>query len=253
MLHFYKFCPDVPTPEPARETYHKRQPGKGWPEECPPMRAANSFGWDLLNPTDLQFRQIDGKWTLETPVTLESDWVFAPSGEPEDSGEDGVPVVQDNAWFWDQDQMLPHVISSEVYEKIDNQVKVSTLLYLKTDPNELLAMGDLPNLDRPFRVLSALVDADWYPASYPWHCVLELDRDQETIRIEKGEPLCRVVTVRRDNYFAREMTLAEFETFFQRGQEWLSRHGRGGNDEGTMDITRTYVKQQRLSRFSVIL
>merc|ERR1712034_7809 len=71
MLHFYRFSPDVPSPEPARETYHKRQPGKGWPEECPPMRAANSFGWDLLNPTDLRFRQVDGKWTLETPATIE--------------------------------------------------------------------------------------------------------------------------------------------------------------------------------------
>ena len=253
MLHFYKLSPDVPSPEPAREMYLKPGPGKGWPQECPAIRAANAFGWDLLNPTDLEFRQVDGKWTLTTPVTLESDWLFTPEGEPEDSDEEGVPVMQDNAWFWEEEQVLPHEISKEVYEQIDNQVKVSTYLYLRTDPNELLAMGDLPGLERPFRVLSALVETDWYPASYPWHCVLALDRDRESIRIEKGEPLCRVFTVRRDNYFAREMTTGEFETFFQRGQGWLSRHGRGGDETGTMDITRTYLKQQRLSRFSVIV
>ena len=253
MLHFYKFSPDVPSPEPARETYHKRQPGKGWPEECPPVRAASAFGWDVLAPTDLHFVQEDGKWRLENPVTLETDWVFTPAGEPESDDEGGVPIVQQNAWFWDEDQMLPHRISPEVYRQIDNQVKVSTFLFLQTDANELLYMSDIPNLSRPFRVLSALLDTDWYPASYPWHCVLELGRGEKEIRIARGDPLCRLSTVRRDNYFAREMTLGEFEAFFQRGQDWLARNGRGEGQDGMMDITRTYVKQQRLSSFTVIV
>jgi len=253
MLHFHKFSSEVPAPVPAREVYHQRQPGKGWPEECPPMRAANAFGWDLLAPTDLVFRQESGKWRLENPLSLEADWVFTPDGEPDESGLGGVPLVQQNAWFWDEDQMLPHVISPEVYPSIANQVKVSTFLFLRTDVNELLAFSDIPNLERPFRVLSAIVDADWYPASYPWHCVLALDHGRDEIRIARGDPLCRVQIVRRDHYFAREMTLAEFEAFFQRGQDWLGRHGRNADASGTFDITRTYVKQQQLSRFSVML
>ena len=27
--------------------------------------------------------------------------------------------------------------------------------------------------------MTALIDTDWYPASYPWHAVIELDRDAE--------------------------------------------------------------------------
>ena len=249
MLRFHKFHPEVPAPVPARETYQRRQSGKGWPEECPPLRAANALGWDVLAATDLVFKQVDGKWSLETPVELETDWHFVPDGAPE--GDEGVPLRQQNAWFWDEHQELPHRISPEVYRHIDNQVKVSTYLFIATDVNEQLLITDLPNSNRPFRVLSALVDTDWYPASYPWHCVLELDRGAEEIRIDKGSPLCRLLTLRRDNYFAREMSLGEFEGFFQRAQDWLSRHGRG-DDPTQLDITRTYVKDQRLSRFDVI-
>jgi hypothetical protein len=271
MLYFFKFSSEIPAPVPAREAYHKRQPGKGWPEECPPMRAANAFGWDVLAPTDLEFVQEGGKWRLANPRVLQSDWDYTPEGEPEGEAREGVPLVQQNAWFWDEDQMLPHVISPEVYPEIDNQVKVSTFLFLSTDANELLFIGDLPNIVRPFRVLTALVDTDWYPASYPWHCVLALDRGERSIRIARGDPLCRIYTVRRDHYFAREMSAGEFDAFFRRSQEWLARHGRepgaaegdrsdrdtsgsrGGTGGVTMDITRTYVKQQRLSKFSVIV
>ena len=245
MLHYYKFCSEVPTPSPARGAYHKREPGKGWPEECPPMRAANSFGWDLLCPGDLEFSLHEEGWHLDTPLTLESDWVYS-------AGDDGagVALTQENAWFWEQDQMLPHVISSEVYPEIKNQVKVSTFLFMRTESNELLYFSDIPNLSRPFRVLSALVDTDWYPASYPWHCVLELDPGTEKIRIARGEPLCRVFTVRREHYSAQEMPLADFEAYFERSQRWLSEYGREGDSE-SLDITGSYVKQQQLATFTV--
>jgi hypothetical protein len=271
MLHFFKFSSEVEAPVPARESYVKRPPGKGWPEECPPLRAANAFGWDVLVSSEMVFRQENGSWRLEKEVELESDWVYSPEdhgsarGAPgehahgpgeecgeECAGEEGVPLTQKNAWFWEEDQVLPHVISRDVYPQIRNQVKVSTFLFLYTDPNELLFITDIPSLVRPFRVLTALVDADWYPASYPWHCVLELDPTQEKIVLEKGTPLCRLMTVRRDSYFAKEMSPPEFERFFQRGQEWLSRHGKG-EPGGMMDITRTYVRQQQKAQFSVIL
>jgi hypothetical protein len=96
-----------------------------------------------------------------------------------------------------------------------------------------------------------VVDTDWYPASYPWHCVLELDPAQKRIRIRRGEPICRIIPIRRDTYFAGQMNLEQFNTFFERGQAWLSTHGRSQH-QGTVDITRTYVRQQARSRFIVL-
>jgi hypothetical protein len=49
------------------------------------------------------------------------------------------------------------------------------------------------------------------------------------------------------------MSNAEFERFFQRTQEWLLRRGKGEKEEGTTDITGAYIKEQQLSKFSVIL
>ncbi len=99
--------------------------------------------------------------------------------------------------------------------------------------------------------MTALIDTDWYPASYPWHAVLELDRRERRITIRKGEPICRVMPVRRDVYFTQQMSPREFDEFFARGQRWLATHGQVQH-EGTVDITRTYVKQQVKSRFVVL-
>jgi hypothetical protein len=99
--------------------------------------------------------------------------------------------------------------------------------------------------------MSAVVDTDWYPASYPWHTVIELSPDEKRITIEKGEPLCRIIPVRRDTYFAGEMTPHAFDDFFARGQQWLATHGKAQH-EGTVDITRTYVRQAAKSRFVVM-
>lgn len=253
MLHFYKFSADVPAPVPARESYEPRKPGKGWPEHCPPVRAANSFGWDVLAPFEMRFRKERGKWRLQNPRDLESDWVYEPA-QPDGaaSSAGGAPLIQRNAWFWERRQKLPHEISANAYKEIRNQVKVSTYLFLFSDPNELLYVCDIPNRKRPYRAVSVLLETDWYPASYPWHCVLELDPGQKVIRIQKGEPLCRLFLVRRENYFAQELSTPEFERHFERGQDWLARYGRG-KDHDMKDITGTYVKQQRKSSFSVIL
>jgi len=187
---------------------------------------------------------------VEQDVVIESDFDWA--GDDESAG---APLVQQYAWFWEKGQKLPHAISDNVYETIKNQVKVSSFLYLHTDPNELLLFGDVPNLNRPFRVVSAMVDSDWYPASYCWHMVLELDASEKRIEIEKGSPLARVIPVRRDTYFAQQMSVDEFDRFFQRGQDWLETHGRvhqSADTAGHVDITHTYSKQQMKSRFVVM-
>ena len=167
MLHYYKFRQDLFPPRAGKEVYLKRGAGKGWPEECPPIRAANAFGFDLLANFDVSFiRARNGQWRVEPDVIVESDFNYSASEDGE-----GLPLEQQYAWFWEKGQKLPHVISDNVYEQIRNQVKISSFLFLKTDPNELLYMTAIPNLIAPWRAMTALIDTDWYPASYPWHCV----------------------------------------------------------------------------------
>jgi hypothetical protein len=253
MLHYFKFRHDLFAPVPARDVYIKRPAGKGWPEECPPIRAANGFGFDLLANFDIAFtRKRDGSWRVAPDVVLGSDFDYA-------AGDDspGQPLTQQYAWFWEKGQKLPHPISDNVYASIRNQVKISTFLFLKTDPNELLYFTDIPNLPaRPWRAVTALVDTDWYPASYPWHAVIELDARERSIRIKKGDPLCRVIPVRRDTYFAAEMSPEAFDGFFERGQRWLATHGKFEHEQadgaGHVDITRTYVRQQVRAKFVVM-
>jgi hypothetical protein len=245
MLHFYKFRQELFAPAAGREIYLKRGKGRGWPEECPPIRSANSFGFDLLANFDVTFVQSRGQWKVQRDIVIESDFDWSI-----DDVSPGSPLRQQYAWFWEKGQKLPHVISDNVYEQISNQVKISTFLFLETDPNEMLLMMPIPNLPRPWRAMTALIETDWYPASYPWHVVIELDRAEKKITIKKGEPLCRVVPLRRDTYFAGQMSPVEFDDFFDRGQQWLATHGKFEH-EGTVDITRTYVRQQIKSKFIV--
>jgi hypothetical protein len=248
MLHYFKFHQSLFPPTPARDVYHKPGPGRGWPEECPPIRTANSFGYDILANFDITFvykKSVPGKpsWTIAKPLSITSDFNWSADDE-----SPGQPLTQDYAWFWQKGQKLPHVITDNVYSVIKNQVKISSYLYLKTDPNEILLMTGIPNLIRPFRTLSAVIETDWYPASYPWHVVLELDPAQKTITIKKGEPLARLIPLRRDTYFAKQMSQGDFDTFFERGQDWLTTHGTFEH-EGTVNLKNSYVKQQTKSNF----
>ncbi len=148
MLHFFKFRQDLLAPQSAKEIYAKVG-GKGWPEECPPIRAANAFGFDLLANFDVTFVRAKGGWRVVKDVVIESDFDYAACDDS--SGE---PLRQQYAWFWEKGQKLPHVISDNVYATIANQVKISSYLFLATDPNELLLMTDVPNLARPWRPMS---------------------------------------------------------------------------------------------------
>ena len=101
--------------------------------------------------------------------------------------------------------------------------------------------------------------------------VIELPREGKSVTIEKGQPICRVMPVRRDTYFAKQMSPAEFDDFFARGQRWLATHGRVEHEAAAarvkgrakarppkatggsvVDITRTYVRQQVRSKFVVM-
>lgn len=255
MLHWFKFHSKVMAPVPATDMYRKRQPGRGHPEECPPLRAACAYGFDVLTSFPMTFLRDDesGGWRLETPVNVQADWAWAPP-----DSEPAVPQTQINAWFWEKGQQVPHVISDDVFDLLRNQVKLCTWLFLKTDPDELLWIGDIPNRFRPWRAYTAIVDADLYSASYPWHCVLEFDRREERIHIPEGEPICRLMTVPRGNFVAAEMSGEEFSEYFATGQEWLAKNSK---PSGTMsdspstdelsDITGRYARVARRSSFSV--
>ena len=62
--------------------------------------------------------------------------------------------------------------------------------------------------------------------------------------------------VRRDTYFAAEMSPESFDDFFARSQSWLTTHGKfeheAAEGAGHVDITRTYVRQQVKSKFVVM-
>src|SRR5258708_2023357 len=68
MLHYFKFRQDLLAPAAAKDVYLKRGAGKGWPEECPPIRAANGFGFDLLANFEVTFVQSRGQWRVEEDV-----------------------------------------------------------------------------------------------------------------------------------------------------------------------------------------
>ena len=257
MIRFYKFRDELFGPRPARDVYVRRPAGKGWPEECPPVRAANAFGFDLLANFDVALVQHADGWRAEPDVELASDFDWSPDDETP-----GGPLTQRFAWFWERGQILPHPITDDVYAHVKHQAKLSTFLFLATDPNEILLFGDPPNAppmgERGWRATAAVAETDWYPASSPWHAVLELDPSRDRVEIRKGDVICRVTPLRRDAYFASPMTEAEFDAFFARGQRWLAAHGRphegsdGSDGSAALDVTRTYVKQQARSKFVVL-
>src|SRR5687768_10918631 len=107
MLHYFKFRQDLSAPAPAKDVYVKRGPGKGWPEECPPIRAANGFGFDLLANFDVTFtRKRNKDWAVQPDTVITSDFDYAATEE-----SDGRPLTQQYAWFWEKGQKLPHVIT----------------------------------------------------------------------------------------------------------------------------------------------
>ncbi|CAE7230648.1 unnamed protein product [Symbiodinium sp. KB8] len=136
-----------------------------------------------------------------------------------------------------------------------NQAKVSTYLYLQTPPGWAVLMlqprSDIPNVKRRFRILSALIDTDWYFPAHPWHAVVELPRTAagEPIVLREGEPLCRLTPVRRGTYAAREMKPEEFKKLYRGGQAWLQKNGRPSEDpeaeEGVLDIRGAYARKQQ--------
>lgn len=246
MLRYYRFHADLPHPVPAQPVYTKPGPGSGWPEHCPPIRAANAFGWDVVNPFRMRFvRNASGAWDIEEAVEVHSDVEL----------DGGIhPHPQLNAWFWEKGQQRPHAITDNVYAAVRRQCKVSTFLYLETEPGWLLWMRGVPGVKRVWTAVEAVIETDWYKPAHPWHGVIELPRIEdsriEQVIIEQGEPLFRLVPLQRADYQAREMEDRAFARYFAQGQRWLGQHGREPAG-GDVDITGVYARQLDNARFGV--
>lgn len=246
MLQYFRFHADLPHLQSAKPVYIKRGKGSGWPEHCPPIRAANAYGWDVLNPFDMIFtRDPEGHWAIEEAVEVHSDIELEGSATPH---------PQLNAWFWEKGQQRPHVITDNVYAAIRHQCKVSTFLYLQTDPGWVLAMRAIPNRKRDWSVIESVLETDWYKPAHPWHGVIELPRIEESavarVHIPAGEPIFRLLPLQRADYRAVEMPGEAFGDLFEQGQRWLSAHGKA-EQAGEVDITGAYARQQDDSKFTV--
>lgn len=246
MLEYYRFHENLPHPKPATPIYNKRDSGSGWPEHCPPIRTANAYGWDVINPFDIHFkRDADGAWDVVEAVEVHSDITF---------DEDKSPVPQLNAWFWEKGQQRPHVISDNVFPHIRHQVKLSTYLYLRTEPGWMLLIKGVPNVPRNYKVMEAVIETDWYVPAHPWHGVLELPRIEESdvdeVIIKEGDPIFRLVPIQRAELDAVEMPVNDFAEHFFQSQAWLMENGKDP-DDGDFDITGAYAKQQLHSKFNV--
>jgi hypothetical protein len=244
VLNYYRYMADLPHPVPAKGVYRTGLQGQGWPEHCPPIRAASAYGWDVINPFEMVFiRDDDGQWSLEETLEVHSD-VDLRSGM--------TPHPQQNAWFWEKGQMSPHVISDHVYEQVKNQVKVSTFLYLKTEKDWMISIRPIPGLKRPWSTLEAIVEADWYWPAHPLHGVIELPTEPsiKKVIIEEGEPLFRLLPVQRSTFEAREMSDDQFNTYFESGQAWLKENGKKVGHDHVL-LTGVYAKQQEAAEFKV--
>ena len=243
-LSYYRYTADMPHPVPAKAVYRSGLQGQGWPEHCPPLRAASAYGWDVINPFRMRFfRGDNGYWDIEEAVEVISD-VDLPNGM--------TPHPQINAWLWEKGQERPHVISPNVYEHIAHQVKVSTFLYLQTAPDWMISIRPIPGFERPWSALEAIVESDWYWPAHPLHGVIELplDANVREVIIEEGEPLFRLSPVRRDTFEAKEMSDAQFSQYFDQGQRWLAEHGKQVEGDDVV-LTGVYAKQQEAARFKV--
>jgi hypothetical protein len=207
-------------------------------------RGPDAFGWDVLAPFDMTFRRMKEGWKHLDPIDLESDFGVGAEGRrrlraTDDAGQRLV---------LGQGARTPHKISDDVWPELRDQVKVSTYLRMKTDRDELLMLGEVPNRIVPWRAFTAVLDTRPSSGVLSVARVLILDRREKEIRIDKGTPLFRLTLHTRKNYRSKPMTDAGFDTFFTRGQEWLRKHARGVVGD-TADIRGAYVKQQRNARF----
>ena len=114
-------------------------------------------------------------------------------------------------------------------------------------------MTDVPNLARPWRAMTAPGRYRLVPGQLSVaHGDRAVARGEKRITIRKGEPLCRVMPVRRDTYFAQQMPPARSTTSSPAASSGSPRTARCSTRTRTVDITRTYVRQQVKSKFVVM-
>lgn len=152
------------SPPEVSEWIRPCAPQRGWMDEVPqkyvyrciPMVAANTMGWELLNPVEARVSWNGG--SLNPDVTIQTD-----GQSPFSAGSHfGSGIV---TWY------LPFLF--------------------RTAPDMGLVVAGPANHDRDDAVpLDAFVRTDWLP--FPFTMNWRLLRQNEEIVFKKGEPICRV-------------------------------------------------------------
>jgi hypothetical protein len=128
---------------------------------CLPMAIANAYGWDVLAPCDFEIEWFGG--------LAQSDITFR--------ALDGYPF-------------LPHFAQSNFARGV---VTFHTGYIFRTNPGwHLVATGPFNSPRRGWSPLTGIVETDWLP--YPFTMNWQLT-EPGTLRVEKGEPFCRIFPV----------------------------------------------------------
>jgi hypothetical protein len=134
---------------------------RGWANRCLPLRIANQYGWEILNPLEFEVKW-NGKTTLDgLNITFKEGRGNSPSSMF------GYGVV---TWT------IPFLFV--------------------TPPGWNLLVRGTPNFWKDGAApLEGLVEADWLP--YTFTMSWKITRPSKTVRFEKGDPICLITPVRR--------------------------------------------------------
>ena len=144
MLHYLQI--------PAGFVCSAARPGRlhqarAWPRVARRMPADPSGQRVRIRPAGKfrrHLRSNRGRWRVAKDVTIESDFEYSAARAVQRPAAGAAICL-----VLGKGTKLPHPISDNVYAQINNQVKISSFLFLKTDQNELLLMTDVPNLESP--------------------------------------------------------------------------------------------------------
>lgn len=149
---------------------------RGWANRCLPLRIANQYGWEILNPVPFSVKW-NGKLTLDA---LNVTFKEGPRNSP--SSMFGYGVL---TWT------LPFLFV--------------------TPPGWNLLVRGVPNFWKDgASPLEGLVETDWLP--YTFTMSWKLTRPSLTVQFEKDDPICLITPVRRGDVESFAPTLRNLES-----------------------------------------
>ena len=190
---------------------------RGWANRCLPLRIANQYGWEILNPVEFEVKW-NGKSTLDS-----LNLTFKEGRRNSPSSMFGYGVL---TWA------IPFLFV--------------------TPPGWNMLVRGVPNFWKDGATpLEGLVETDWLP--YTFTMSWKITRPSMTVRFEKGDPICLITPVRRGDVesFAPVMRNLESEPeLHARQNAWHARrleaasHGTEANK--AVKSQGQYIRGERL-------